>query len=142
MGDALVLVNLFPFSHTDHCLHALPKRRRHYVPGPFSQVGRLDKGNSTSWEEPAGFPFDTGAVLLCANLNAKMRQFPRKNKKTKGGTNVVSCQFSTQTLYPKGEELGKFLLCSWVTAGLQGLNRRFIPTGVLKVWLHLEKRNF
>ena len=115
----------------------LPKRHRHYVPGPLSHVGRLDKGNSTSWEEPAGFPFDTGAVLLCANLNAKCADSQGKTKKTKGGTNVVSCQFSTQTLYLKGEELGKFLLSSWVTAGLQGLNRRFVPVGVLKVWLHL-----
>lgn len=50
---------------------------------------------------------------------------------------MVSCQFPTQTLYLKGEELGKFLLSSWVTAGLQGLNRRFVPVWVLKVWLHL-----
>lgn len=48
---------------------------------PLSQVGRLDKGNSTSWEEPAGFPFDTGAVSLCANLNAKCADSQGKTKK-------------------------------------------------------------
>lgn len=58
----------------------LPKRRRLYVPGPRSQVGSVYKGNSTSWEEPAGFPFDTGAVLLCANLNAKCADSQGKTK--------------------------------------------------------------
>ena len=48
---------------------------------------------------------------------------PKEKQKTKRGTNVVICQFATQTLYPKGEEIGKFLLSSWVTTGLRGLSK-------------------
>lgn len=92
----------------------LPKRHRHYVLGPLSRVGSLYKGNSTSFEEPAGFPFDTGAVLLCANLNAKCAdsQGKTKNKarnKFGGGLSVFP-----ETLHPKGKEFGKLLTLLWV----------------------------
>lgn len=77
----MVLVNLFPFSHADHCLDVLPKRRGHYVLGPLSQVSSPYKGGCTSREGPAGFPCDTRAVSLCANLNAKCAASQGKNKR-------------------------------------------------------------
>lgn len=97
MGDSLVLVNLFPLSHTDHCLDVLPKRHSHYVLGPLSQVASLYKRNSTSWEEPAGFPFDTGAVWLCENLNANCArsQGATKQKTKQEADLVVACWCSS-----------------------------------------------
>lgn len=130
-----------PF-HTRTIVCVLPKRHRHYVLGPLSRVGSLYKGNSTSFEEPAGFPFDTGAVWLCANLNAKCAASQGKTKdkaRNKFGGGLPGLHSDP---HPRGEASGRLLLPLWVTAWLGGPGERLVPIGVLSAWWPLQKRDF
>lgn len=120
----------------------LPKRHRHYVLGPLSRVGSLYKGNSTSFEEPAGFPFDTGAVWLCANLNVKCAASQGKTKdkaRNKFGGGLPGLYSDP---HPRGEESGRLLLPLGVTARLATPGERLVPMGVLSAWWPLQKRDF